>query len=169
MKRILKPTKLTLEIVAVLNTASDSPEVAAAVDVDAEYRDLDFEYQLSNEQLSRYRDFVRSCLSIVKNFGFEIVDKYQSDISYSYYFQFQPNQYAGFEDSNLELDVKFRLSDHYQLSESSPDSDASTKREGVIFRSFVVEGVAHDDILSTLKAIKEICQDLKVGDYSKLL
>ena len=77
----------------------------------------------------------------------------------------------------LELDVKFRLSEHFHdklenIDDDSTDSDnitdLTTKTQGVIFQSFVVEGVRHDDIAATLLHIRHICEDLKAGDYSKL-
>ena len=89
--------KYSVEIIAVLNVdqSGDVPSIAASHDsVTLEYRDLDYKYQLSPVQLSTYQNFVRSALSIVKNFGFEIVDKYQSDKSYSYYYQFTPTPYS---------------------------------------------------------------------------
>ena len=170
MKRCIKNqnTKIELEIVAVLNINTDY-SVAASKKPTVEYRELADSLQLLKKQLEEYRNFVRSIVSIIKNFGFDVVDEYQSSKSYSYYVQFTPEPYKGFEDEMLELDVKFRISDHYQESSSVTEGNPSSKNAGVIFKSFVVEGVNHSDIASAMLDVKHICQDLKIGNYSKLL
>jgi len=169
MKRYIKGSinRIEIEIVMVMEY-SDS--IAAANRPVIEYRDLSFDHQLTSAQLEDYRNFIRSAVSIIYNFGFDVVDEYQSNKSYSYYIQFTPQPYKGFEDELLELDVKFRLSDHYQESNNTTDQSTNTlsNASGTIFKSFVVEGVRHTDIAETLLHIKNICKDLKVGDYSKL-
>ena len=163
MKRVKKPIRLGLEIIAVLNMNSESL-VASKQEEYVEYQELDSEYQLTNKQLSDYQNFVRSCLSVIKKCQFDVVEKYQIDKSYSYYFHFTPVPYSDFQDSPLQLYVKFRLFDHYQNIASVVGSDASTENEGVTFKAFVVEGVAHDNIAAALKDIRDICIDIKHGN-----
>lgn len=74
MKILSRDKIYQIDIMCVLNTEHDS-NVAAGHDVTVEERDIDFKYQLTNQQLSAYRNFVRSCVSIIKNFGFDISDK----------------------------------------------------------------------------------------------
>lgn len=164
MKRYIRQvTRIELDIIAVLNIAET---VESSKNV--EWRELPASYQLSNAQFEAYQNFIRSAVSIIRKFGFEVVDEYQSNKSYSYYIQFTPEPYAGFEDKMLQLDVKFRLSDHAKISQAVTSEPITTKSSGVIFKSFVVEGVEHSNIAATLLDIKEICLDLKQGDYDRL-
>lgn len=166
MKRVLKLNKIEVEIIAVLNIQSD-----IAADVELEYREMDFKYQLTNAQLMTYQDFVRTVVAAIDKRGFEIIEQYQSSKSYSYYIQFTPEPYKGFEDQMLELDVKFRLSDHYPEhgGDSLLSDDPTNRTRDVIFKGFVVEGVTHDNVASVILDINEICNDLKRGDYSRLM
>ena len=184
MKRYIKSNqiknKIEVEIIAICpNLASYDIDLAASKKVNLQYRNLKSEWQLTSEQFEAWKNFINSVVAIITKFGFGIVDDYQSGESYSYYVQFTPQPYLGFEDEMLELDVKFRLSDHYQdqRKEKSEHTASYIDRKAIakesknspIFTSFVVEGIKCDDIAATLLRIKNICQDLKVGDYSKLL
>ncbi len=162
---MVKSTILTLEIVAILkNTNEDEMPVAAEMNIEG--RDLDYKYQLSPQQRTTYNDFINTICSILIHHGFKIVDQYQSNRSYSYYIQFVLKPYEGFEDMMLKLDVKFRLSDH-QPNGIKVSNESESK--SVIFKSFVVEGVEHKDIKQVILDIQQICNDLKVGDYSRLV
>lgn len=161
----LNQKALELEIIAILKNSDNAVESSKHIEL--EERKLPLEYQLSDAQKEAYENFVRSVVSIIYNFGFDVVDEYQSSRSYSYYIQFTPSPYKGFEDEWLELDVKFRLSEHYSINKSVIEQ-TTPKTEGVLFKSFVVEGVEYDNIAATLLAVKNICKDLKIGDYSKL-
>ena len=159
--------RVEIEIIAVLSDNANS-YVGSAHNIDLEYRDLPIEYQLSRKQFSAYVNFIKSVVSVIDKLGFDISDEYQSKKSYSYYVQFTPTPYIGFEDQLLELDVKFRLSNHYQTFDNISDDLTKPKTEGTIFSEFVVEGIKQDDIAATLLNIKNICVQLKQGDYSGL-
>lgn len=169
--------RVELDICAVLALSMTNTNVAAAKKDLIQQRDLPFEYQLTDKQFEAYKNFIRSAVSVIKKRGFYVDEEYQSNKSYSYYIRFTPTPYIGFEDKMLELDVKFRLSDHYQQSdsidtegeESDDTASSDTSISGTIFQSFVVEGVTHDNIAATLLDIKTICEDLQVGDYSRLM
>jgi len=184
MKKYIKPIHLELELIAVLNDTIGEvvPTAIAAAkhDIDLEYRDLPLEYQLTKKELSVYHNWLRSMASIIASYGFDIVDEYQSPISYSYYIQFSPQADLTDEspdrvvlmqkDTDILLDVKLRLSNHYQ--EGGPaiaDSIERSQSSGKIFSEFVVEGVKHDDINATISDLQEICKDLHHGDYTRLI
>ena len=184
MKKLIKPIHLELELIAVLNDSIGGsvsmPIAAAKHNVKLEYRDLPLEYQLSSKELSTYHNWLRSMTSIIVSYGFEIVDEYQSDESYSYYVQFTPvadltddipDRVLLFQPgTDILLDVKLRLSNHYQ--EGGPQLADSVERStssGKIFSEFVVEGIKHEDINSAIKDLQGICKDLTQGDYSRLI
>lgn len=173
MKRIQRTKVIELEIEAVFNTAMKQ-EVAANARIELEDRDMPEEYQLSYNQYVAYKNFVNSVVSVIRNFGYEMLEQYQSSKSYSYYITFKPDRYYGFED-DIQLNVIFRLSDHGQqispklVEEADNDSNPKKelKTEGRVFKEFVVEGVRCENIADALVQVKSICKDLKVGDYSK--
>lgn len=184
MKKLIKPIHLELELIAVLNDALfesvSLPVVATKHDIELEYRDLPIEWQLSDKVRSVYRNWIKSMASIIASYGFEIVDEYQSSVSYSYYIQFSPiadltddipdRVVLLQKDSDVLLDVKLRLSNHYlPEDEKVADSIERSRSKGKIFSEFVVEGVKHEDINAAIKDLQDICKDLTLGDYSRLL
>ena len=176
-----KPIHLELEIIAVVDDALISmPVVAAKHDVSLEYRDLPSEWQLTDSELSTYRSFIISMASIISSYGFDIVDEYQSEDSYSYYLQFTPMLNPGVLDNtevpipmkagtDLLLDVKIRLSNHYINGQpTTTDSVARSISSGAMFKEFVVEGIKHESINAAIVDLQDICQHLRMGDYSRL-
>lgn len=186
MKRYIRAKRsqhIELELIAVLADTFDYPVTTSQHDIELEYRELPKEYELSQEQLSKYKNFVRTMASIIVNSGFEITEEYQSPKSYSYYLKFTPEPYEGILENDVDrsiprktgtdfiLDVKIRLSDHYVHPEDETaisDSIGRSKTSGTVFDEFVVAGVATDSINTAIKELHDICQDLKVGDYTKL-
>ena len=184
MKKYIKTIHLELELIAILNDVIGEvvamPVAAAKHDIDLKYRDLPLEYQLTKKELSVYHNWLRSMASIIVSYGFEIVDEYQSPISYSYYIQFSPQAdltdkssdsiVLMQKDTDILLDVKLRLSNHYQEGGPSVgDSIERSQSSGKIFSEFVVEGIKHDDINAAIRDLQEICKDLQRGDYTRLL
>lgn len=184
MKKLIKPIHLELELIAVLNDSIGGsismPIVAAMHDVKLEYRDLPLDWQLSDKVKSVYQNWLRSMASIIASYGFEIVDEYQSPESYSYYIQFSPvadltddipdRVVLLQKDSDMLLDVKLRLSNHYLPDGAKvADSIERSRSTGKIFSEFVVEGIKHEDINSAIKDLQGICKDLTQGDYSRLI
>lgn len=184
MKKLVKPIHLELELIAVLNDSIGEvvsmPVVAARHDISIEYRDLPLDWQLSDKVKSVYQNWLRSMASIIASYGFEIVDEYQSPESYSYYIQFSPvadltddipdRVVLLQKDSDMLLDVKLRLSNHYLPDGAKvADSIERSRSTGKIFSEFVVEGVKYEDINAAIKDLQEICKDLTLGDYSRLL
>ena len=184
MKKLIKPVHLELELIAVLNDSigevMSMPVVAARHDISLEYRDLPLDWQLSDKVKSVYQNWLCSMASIIASYGFEIVDEYQSPKSYSYYIQFSPvadltddipdRVVLLQKDSDMLLDVKLRLSNHYLPDGAKvADSIERSRSTGKIFSEFIVEGVKHKDINAAIKDLQEICKDLTLGDYSRLI
>ena len=184
MKKLVKSIHLELELIAVLNDALCEsvylPVVATKHDIKLEYRDLPIEWQLSDKVRSVYQNWIKSMASIIASYGFEIVDEYQSAESYSYYIQFSPiadltddipdRVVLLQKDSDMLLDVKLRLSNHYLPDGAKvADSIERSRSTGKIFSEFLVEGVKYEDINAAIKDLQEICKDLTLGDYSRLL
>lgn len=186
MQHSAQPLHLDLEIIVVADIPYTdivaTPIAAAKHNIELEYRDLlKAEWQLTAAELSTYRSFLISMVSIIESYGFEIVDEYQSDESYSYYVQFTPTLYPGVLDnpeiripkkqnSDMLLDVKFRLSNHYEDGEGplSVDSLGRSSSKGYMFKEFVVEGVKHESINSAIVDLQDICQELQLGNYARL-
>lgn len=185
MKRLIdnkKPIHLQLELIAVIdNDIISIPIAAAKHDVSLEYRDLPLEYQLSKQELSTYHNWVKSMASIIVSYGFKIIEEHQSDESYSYYITFTPILNPGVLDNpemkipmkpgtDLLLDVKFRLSNHYLADGPiSTDSIARSTSSGLMFKEFVVAGAKHSSYNNAIVDLQDICQHLQNGDYSRLL
>lgn len=157
--------KPEIEIICVLNSDTVQ-EMSVAADTKIEWRNLRSELQLTDKQLTAYRDFINSAVSFIEKVGFRIVDEYQSDFSYSYYIEFEPITYEGIDNPLAGINVKFRISDHIP-PKYVQHSRISEKSSGVIFKSFIVDGVTHTSLIEALKAIKNLCLDIKAGDYSK--
>ena len=185
MKKLIKDT-LDIPVIEIIAVLSDDivlsmPIAAAKHDVHLEYRELPPEWQLTDAEFSVYHSFVISMASIVASYGFEIVEEYQSDESYSYYIKFTPSLLPGALDNadtpipmkpgtDLLLDVKLRLSNHYLPQGSiSTDNVARSSSTGYTFKEYVVAGVTHDNINSAIVDLQGICQALQLGDYSRLL
>lgn len=169
MKILVSPQKTgnryELEVIAILNEpATVKTDVAAGTDVKLEWRDnLPADYQLTNAQYNGWYDFLNSAVSFITTVGFEITDQYQSKQSYSYYVEFKPTFYEGMEPDNADvLVVKFRLSNHNPVMKINEDN-TSTISPNRVFRSYVVDGITHDHLMSALKAIKHACLDIKSG------
>lgn len=162
-----------------------SPQQIAATkhDIVLEPRKMKLEYQLTDAQYNAYKNFLRTAASIIASAGFEFVDEYQSSKSYSYYIQFTPKLYEGVTKTDagdpipkkagtdIILDVKFRLSDHYETEEdesSIGDTIGRAVTSGIAFKEFVVAGVTHESVNTALADIRNICEDVKVGDYSRV-
>lgn len=171
MKKYIKSNKemrtayFEIDIIAILNPTS----IEATEDLIKYYPDMDSEYQLTKKQFQAYRDFIKTVVSAIKRRDFEVRDEYQSSISYSYYIEFVPKFFEGLE-PDIIFNVKFRLSDHYEKLSNSVDDKSLNSRSSnsKIFKSFVVDGVEHQGIVDTLRAITDICNELQVGNYDVL-
>lgn len=151
---------LELNIDAILYTES---ERASSATVNLRPRTSE---QFSLEELEAYSNFIRTIISIIRSSGFDIVNQYQSNRRYSYYVELISRPYEGFGDLVIRPTVKFGLSDH-QPNGIKVSNESESK--SVIFKSFVVEGVEHKNIKQVILDIQQICNDLKVGDYSRLM
>ena len=186
MKKLVKnskePIHLELEIIAIPTWFDETTIAAAQHNIKLEPRNMKEAYQLTDAQYSLYANFIRTAVSIVVGAGFDIVDEYQSPDSLSYYVQFTPTFYDGIleNDVNSEiprkagtdfvLDVKFRLSDHYVTGEPRiVDTLGRSKSYGIAFKEFVIAGVTHESINTAIRDIRDVCQDLKAGDYSRVI
>lgn len=158
-----KATTIQITVDVILNTVIESSKDLI------EFREVEPKYQLTPKQLEAYRNFIKTIVNTIKKRDFKVIDEYQSGISYSYYIEFMPKFYDGIE-PEIVFGVKFRLSDHYQSGNLPVTEESESCGESdTIFTSFVVEGVKHDDIVSTISDITQICNDLQTGDYTKLL
>ena len=169
MKILYSPQKTgnryELEVVAVLNQPiTEEMKVATGTDVKLEWRDnLPADYQLTKAQYLGWYDFLNSVVSFVTAVGFEITDQYQSKQSYSYYVEFKLTFYDGMEPDNADvLVVKFRISNHNPLMKINED-DTSNISPNRVFRSYVVDGITHEHLMSALRGIKDACLNIKAG------
>ncbi len=155
MKLLSRKNVIELDIVAVLDSAN-SDMLVADTSVTISHRKLKKKHQLTEDQLTEYKDFVTSVVQTIINNGFDITSKRQSPMSYSYYVCFETHT-----DDTL-LKVKFRLSDH--TSKDITDN-LSSKEPGVfsLFRSFIVKGVEHENVLEVLKTVNKVCENIKKG------
>jgi len=184
MKKLLnKPQQFELEIVVVMEGIVQSEIAASEHPIKLEPRnELKVEYQLSPKELAAYRNFLSTVASIIENQGFIFVEEYQSTESYSYYIQFTPVLYDGILDndtdhliprksnSDVVLDVKFRLSNHrLPTGPIAQDSNSRNSASGRIITEFVVGNLTHSTLSATIKDVQEICADLKCGIYDRLL
>lgn len=150
-----------LEIVAIMDITAD---VNSSNDILKHKHDMPYEYQLFDKEFEVYKDFIRTAVSIIKKQDFEVVEEYQSNVSYSYYIDFIPKTY---EDVDYKLRVKFRLSNHTtpEVGRDIEELKSSTNR---IFRSFIVNDVTCDSVKSTLKEIADVCNHLQLEDFDAL-
>ena len=150
-----------LEIIAIMDIAAD---VNSSKDILKHRPNMPYEYQLSDKEFEVYKDFIHTAVNIIKKRDFEVIEEYQSNISYSYYIDFIPETY---EDTDYKLRVKFRLSNHTapEVSRDIEDHKSSTDH---IFRSFIVNDVTCDSVKSTLKEIANICNHLQLGNFDIL-
>ena len=148
-----------LEIVAVMDIVAD---VNSSNDILKHGNPYD--YQLFDKEFEIYKDFIRTAVSIIKKWDFEVIEEYQSNISYSYYIDFIPKTY---EDTDYKLRVKFRLSNH-TTPEIDRDIEELKSSANRIFESFIVNDVTCSSVKSTLKEIADVCNHLQLGDFDAL-
>ena len=117
------------------------------------------DYQISDIQLQAYNDLVSNILSIIRVNNFNVKRKYQSKSSYSFYIHVKPSFYEGIDTEPVE--VIFRISDHPTKSDY--------KVTGALIHSVIINFEEFTNGNKIIQKIREICKDLKAGDYSSVL
>ena len=149
-------------IVIELELNQDYKQIAAGKYINR-VENISKQFQLDDDQIQAYDDFISSIVTVLNGAGFEIIAGYQSDVSYSYYIAFYPTDTNG---NRLDaFEIEFRISDHINrgLSESSV-----TTSKNRIFKSFIIGGERYPSTASIMIAVAEICVKLKSGNYDVL-
>ena len=115
--------------------------------------------ELSLEQVAAYRDWVTNVLSVINSYQFNIVQHYQGNETYSYYIYTEPELYEGFEPEWVE--VVFRIADHVNPPSMTPGKDK-------IIRTILINDTEYTNGSRVIAKIRELCKQIKVGDYSGL-
>ena len=115
---------------------------------------------LTLDQVAAYRDWVTNVLSVISGYQFEIVEDHQANETYSYYIKTKPELYEGFEPEWVY--VVFRIADHLNPPSQVPGKDQ-------IIRTILINEEEYTDGSRVIAKIKELCKQIKAGDYSGLL
>jgi len=147
----------------ILNHYSDDVAAARTVDYLTRRSSIQQEYQITVEQRAAYNDLIYNVMQIILHHGLQILHEYQSGDSYSYYIAVKPEYYEGLEDIlGQPVEVKFRVSDHpMKLTDLQPDSP--------IIYTVLINKEDCRNVRHLLKKVRDICNDLRVGDYSSVL
>lgn len=145
-----------------------------------EYRpNLTPEQQYTEEQLIWYNDLIDNVLNALEDYaGFNIIDDYQSDDSYSYYIEFEAFTSEGQSLGNFT--VKIRIADHLEprkrraLNRPANSRTAeevaknSANKKSKIFRSIKINEVSQSGLVAVMQTIWRVCDELLAGNVSVL-
>lgn len=163
MKRVIKSSTKTKNKLVILLELDESYEQIAAGQFIKPVSNISKKFQLDDEQIAAYDDFINSIRSVLLARKFEIIEEYQSDSSYSYYIVLYPVTEAGTKLDAFE--IEFCISDHKNKGLNENKTTTSHNR---IFKSFIVGGNRYPSTVAVMIAVSEVCDRLKNADYSVL-
>ena len=154
-----------LKVVIELGYQSVPNQAALAASEDyIKRKQLAKEYQLTSDQIDELNHLIHRTIGTIIQHDFEIIKKYQSSESYTYYIRFIPTDYAK-RPLKFPVQVQFEIRDH--LVSSHPTEGRLGKR--ITVRAFYVGDKECFTTEGTFVEIRNICDDLKRGDYSSLI
>lgn len=119
--------------------------------------------RLDEAKLTILNDIVDSVVSVIRSYHFDIIKKYQSSKSYTYYIWFEPKTSDGRK--LIPVKIVFRISgDHRSKSMEGAISEGVQ----VIVRSINIGEDEYKDVLGVMNKVDKICKELSVGNLSEL-
>ena len=159
MKRVIKSWLTNQPAIEILINIDYDIESIAASTIE---HPTNFKKQrrLSEIKLGLLNDIVDSVISCVLYHDFDILEKYQSKRSYSYYLTFQPQDAEG--NKLTPIPVKFRMGDHDQKSNDS------VKPQYVVIVSIIMGAKVFDNRFEFLQDFNTMCEGLKSGSLKSV-
>lgn len=129
----------------------------------------------SEQQLADFNDLVESVISILVHYNFDIIHESQSSQSYAYYIEFLPTDENG-DVWDEVVGIKFRLADHRNKGAESEKArkvydnykQSAEKKRITVIKSFFIGSTQYPGPMSVITAIRDICKNLKDGNYDVL-
>ena len=165
--------KYVIDVVLYLDSELESMSHLAASSRISHPKNVKKKLLLDSQQFAEYSDLVESVVSIIAHFNFDIVDEKQSKKSYSYYVDFFPTDENG-DRWDESVRIRFRISNHANEGVDNQDipfmlAHRFEKGESMIYtKSFSVGSVDYPTRWSVMQAVKHICTELKMGNYSSV-
>lgn len=164
MKRLVNTT--VPQYIILIDVEIPDTDISATEEFTVDLKDrpnIRSEYQITEEQKAAYRDMIHNIMQLFVRSGFEIIKHYQSKKSYSYYIRVKPEFYEGVEQFAEPIEVKFRISDHALAA------DDEEKKDAPIIYTIFINNVDCDSRKEVIQNLRNICRDLKCGDYSSVM
>lgn len=165
MKRYIRKNKIpTLRIIIDI----DAPiyNIAASDNdfVELKHPSIKKKFKQSDEWLKQVNDLARSIIGSMQGRKFNIIKAYPSKKSYTYYIRFQPaDKNGGLWDQELQLQIELR--DHV----SKTHDDIGEVAPELFVKTYYLNGKSERDMMSLMRDIFKILDDLADGDFNSFL
>lgn len=163
MKRYIRNSIPTLYII--IDLAASTINVAASDDfVELQHPSIKKRYKHTDSWLKHVNDLARSIIGSMQGRHFKILKAYPSKKSYTYYIRFQPADKRGdLWDQELQLQIELR--DHF----SKTHTDIGEIAPELFVKTYYLNGKNERDMMSLMKDIFRILDDLENGDFNSFL
>lgn len=133
-------------------------------------RDLKEEYQLSDDEIVLYDDFIRNVIHALKSKRFKILKNRQANNTYSYYISFKPVDGSGKEFDRCAIIL--RISNHVREGsdvDSIEENDSQSVYEGrAIISSIIIGTKKYSSYTQAIDRVYDIVDELAIGNYDVL-
>ena len=143
-------------------------DIAASVYINK--RNVNDEYQLSDDEIVLYDDFIRNVIHALKSKHFNILKNRQANSTYSYYISFKP-----VDDSGKEFDrcaIILRISNHIREgsdTDNIEENDSQVVYEGrAIISSIIIGTKKYSSYTQAIDRVYDIVDELAIGNYDVL-
>lgn len=172
MKRYLRQPRYSASIptlcivIEVESQYSDTGgiEIAAAAEYVTTKPRIKEQFILHQEQIDEMNHLIHRVVGLLIKNNFKILDKHQSNESYTYYIRFLPADNSGkFSDTPLQLMIEIR--DHINRRHKT---EGKLGKNLAVYASYVGDKECFDTD-GVIAEVRVICDQLKSGDYSAFL
>ena len=133
-------------------------------------RNVKDEYQLSDDEIVLYDDFIRNVIHALKSKHFNILKNRQANNTYSYYISFRPVNASGREFDRCAIIL--RISNHIRAgseADSVEDNDFQIVYEGkAIISSIIIGTKKYSSHIQAIDRVYDIVDELAIGNYDVL-
>lgn len=133
-------------------------------------RNVKAKYQLSDDELVLYDDFIRNVIHALKSKHFNILKNRQANNTYSYYISFKPVSESGEEFDRCAIIL--RISNHIREgseADSIEDNDSQIVYQGrAIISSIIIGTKKYSSYMQAVDRVYDIVDELAIGNYDIL-
>ena len=124
--------------------------------------------KISDEELQELNDLIMSVMTIFKVNKFKVLPGKQSSDGYTWYAPFYPVLDTG--ELLDEYVISFRISNHWNKGITEGTDDVVVDYDKLtIIKSFTLGSDEYPNTVSIMRAVKEICTNLKYAGYDSII